>query len=130
MNIPEIYLTEPYNAYTNAKRKQKHWHEVIEEQALKLGVPLTEYAGRAINAPAPISSDRCTVFMERDINNYLTEGYTIDEVLASVLHSVCENYLAKVAAKFHKVVVPGDQLRIEIKTVKLLARTISSYVGI
>lgn len=31
-------------------------------------------------------------------------------------------YLAKVAAKFHKVVVPGDQLRIEIKTIKLMAR--------
>jgi len=71
----------------------------IEEQALKLGVPLTEYASRAINSPAPVSSDRCTVFMERDINNYLTEGYTIEEVLASVLHSVCENYLAKVAVE-------------------------------
>lgn len=71
----------------------------IEEQALKLGVPLTEYADRALNTPSPISSDRCTVFMERDINNYLTEGYTIDEVLASVLHSVCENYLAKVAVE-------------------------------
>ncbi len=71
----------------------------IEEQAVKLGVSLAEYAGRAMNAPAPISSDRCTVFMERDINNYLTEGYSIDEVLASVLHSVCENYLAKVAVE-------------------------------
>ncbi len=71
----------------------------IEEQALKLGVRLTEYADRALNTPSPISSDRCTVFMERDINNYLTEGYTIDEVLASVLHSVCENYLAKVAVE-------------------------------
>ena len=71
----------------------------IEEQALKLGVPLTEYGARALNTPAPISSDRCTVFMERDINNYLTEGYTINEVLASVLHSVCENYLAKVAVE-------------------------------
>jgi len=40
-------------------------------------------AGRAINTPSPVSSDRCTVFMERDINNYLTEGYTVDEVLAS-----------------------------------------------
>ncbi|NLE65147.1 MAG: 3-hydroxyacyl-ACP dehydratase FabZ [Elusimicrobia bacterium] len=29
-------------------------------------------------------------------------------------------YLAKTTAKFHKVVVPGDQLRIEIKTIKLL----------
>jgi len=31
-------------------------------------------------------------------------------------------YLAKVAAKFHKVVVPGDQLRIEIKTIKLMTK--------
>ncbi len=71
----------------------------IEEQAVKLGVSLTDYAGRAMNTPSPVSSDRCTVFMERDINNYLTEGYTVDEALASVLHSVCENYLAKVAVE-------------------------------
>ncbi|MEI7673841.1 MAG: acyl-CoA dehydratase activase, partial [Deltaproteobacteria bacterium] len=69
----------------------------IEEQAQKLGVSLAEYAERAIDKSSPVSSDRCTVFMERDINNYLTEGYSVDEVLASVLHSVCENYLAKVA---------------------------------
>ena len=71
----------------------------IEEQAVKLGVSLADYTGRALNTPSPISSDRCTVFMERDINNYLTEGYSVDEVLASVLHSVCENYLAKVAVE-------------------------------
>jgi predicted CoA-substrate-specific enzyme activase len=71
----------------------------IEEQANKLSVPLTDYAARALNTPSPISSDRCTVFMERDINNYLTEGYSVNEVLASVLHSVCENYLAKVAVE-------------------------------
>ena len=69
----------------------------IEEQALKLGVSLAEYADRAMGVQSPVSSDRCTVFMERDINNYLTEGYSVNEVLASVLHSVCENYLAKVA---------------------------------
>ncbi len=71
----------------------------IEEQATKLGVSLHEYASRALNTPSPIASDRCTVFMERDINNYLTEGYEVNEVLASVLHSVCENYLAKVAVE-------------------------------
>ncbi|MEE9913746.1 MAG: acyl-CoA dehydratase activase [Deltaproteobacteria bacterium] len=71
----------------------------IEEQANKLSVPLSEYAARAMNTSSPISSDRCTVFMERDINNYLSEGYSVDEVLASVLHSVCENYLAKVAVE-------------------------------
>ncbi|MRR16040.1 MAG: CoA activase [Deltaproteobacteria bacterium] len=71
----------------------------IEEQANKLGVGLADYSARAMNTASPISSDRCTVFMERDINNYLTEGYSVDEVLASVLHSVCENYLAKVAVE-------------------------------
>lgn len=33
MNIPEIYLIEPYNPYAPKGRK-KHWHEVVEEQAL------------------------------------------------------------------------------------------------
>ena len=33
MNIPQIYLIEPYNAYAPKGRK-KHWHEVVEEQAL------------------------------------------------------------------------------------------------
>jgi len=69
----------------------------IEEQAKKLDCPLDEYAKRTERKKAPLSSDRCTVFMERDLNYYLTEGYHIDEVLASVLHSVRENYLLKVA---------------------------------
>jgi 3-hydroxyacyl-[acyl-carrier-protein] dehydratase len=42
-------------------------------------------------------------------------------------------YLAKVTAKFHRVVVPGDQLRIEVKTIKLLAKLgfldCKAYVG-
>ena len=33
MNIPQIYLVEPYNAYA-PKGKKKHWHQVIEEEAL------------------------------------------------------------------------------------------------
>jgi len=32
-------------------------------------------------------------------------------------------YLAKVTAKFHQPVVPGDQLKIEVTTIKLLATT-------
>jgi predicted CoA-substrate-specific enzyme activase len=69
----------------------------IEEQALKLRCPLSDYSSRTEGKRAPISSDRCTVFMERDINHYLNEGYTVDEALASVLHSIRENYLMKVA---------------------------------
>jgi predicted CoA-substrate-specific enzyme activase len=69
----------------------------IEEQAQKLRCPLSDYSARTEGKRAPISSDRCTVFMERDINHYLNEGYSVDEVLASVLHSIRENYLMKVA---------------------------------
>ncbi|MBF0111707.1 MAG: CoA activase [Desulfamplus sp.] len=71
----------------------------IEEQALKLGSPLSEYSSRTESVKSPISSDRCTVFMERDMNHFLSEGYSIDEVLASALHSVRDNYMTKVATE-------------------------------
>jgi len=69
----------------------------IEEQARKLGVPLGEYAERVINQPSPLTSDRCTVFMERDLNYLINQGYTVEELLAAVLYSVRENYFKKVA---------------------------------
>ena len=70
----------------------------IEEQARRLAVPLDEYAKRAIGTPSPLTSDRCTVFMERDLNHYLTQGYAREELLAATLHSVVDNYLSKVAS--------------------------------
>ena len=69
----------------------------IEEQAKRLNVPLAEYASRAIGTPSPLTSDRCTVFMERDLNHYLSQGYSKEELLAAALHSVRDNYLSKVA---------------------------------
>ncbi len=69
----------------------------IEEQAKRLGIPLDEYAGRVEKVESPMASNRCTVFMERDLNHYLTAGYSTDEVLAAVLHSTRENYFTKVA---------------------------------
>jgi predicted CoA-substrate-specific enzyme activase len=71
----------------------------IEEQAIKLGCPLSEYSRRAEGQRSPLTSDRCTVFMERDVNHYLNHGYSVEEVLASVLHSIRENYLTKVAVE-------------------------------
>ncbi len=70
----------------------------IEEQASKLDCPLMEYSQRTEGIRAPISSDRCTVFMERDMNHFLSEGFNVNEVLASALHSVRDNYLTKVAS--------------------------------
>jgi len=69
----------------------------IEEQALKLSCTLSEYSSRAESVKSPVSSDRCTVFMERDINHYFADGFQKNEILASVLHSVRDNYLTKVA---------------------------------
>ena len=71
----------------------------IEEQAKRLGCALDEYSGRVENIQSPMASDRCTVFMERDLNHYLMAGYTTYEILAAVLHSTRENYLTKVAIK-------------------------------
>ncbi|MBN1388821.1 MAG: hypothetical protein JW965_10260 [Bacteroidales bacterium] len=71
----------------------------IEEQALKMDVRLGDYSSLAENARAPLASDRCTVFMERDINYYINQGYAKNEILAAVLHSVRDNYLKKVAVE-------------------------------
>jgi predicted CoA-substrate-specific enzyme activase len=71
----------------------------LEEQAEKLEVPLSEFSARAEGVCAPLVSDRCTVFMERDINRFLNKKYSIDELLAASLFAVRENYLLKVATE-------------------------------
>jgi predicted CoA-substrate-specific enzyme activase len=73
----------------------------IEELAGRLGVELKDYERMALGRSAPLASDRCTVFMERDINQLLSNGYSVEEVLATVIHSVRENYLKKVASEAH-----------------------------
>jgi activator of 2-hydroxyglutaryl-CoA dehydratase len=69
----------------------------IEEQAQKLGCPIDRISALAEHRQSPLASDRCTVFMERDISHYLSTGYSVNEVLAAVLRSVVENYMGKVA---------------------------------
>ena len=71
----------------------------IEEQAHQLGCALGDFATRTQGCRAPLASDRCTVFMERDLHHYLSQGYAVEEVLAAVLHSIRDNYLAKVAVE-------------------------------
>jgi len=69
----------------------------IEEQARRLHTPLADISGKVGSVRSPRSSDRCTVFMQRDINHLIASGYSVPETLAAVLHSVRENYLRKVA---------------------------------
>lgn len=69
----------------------------LEEQAGRLGVGLEDFALEASGNRAPLTSDRCTVFMERDLNHFRGRGYATGELLAASLFSVCDNYLGKVA---------------------------------
>jgi predicted CoA-substrate-specific enzyme activase len=73
----------------------------IEELSGRLGVRLEDFEDLALGRPSPLASDRCTVFMERDVNQLLSLGYSVEEVLATVIHSVRENYLKKVASEAH-----------------------------
>ena len=69
----------------------------LEEQAARLGCEPRRLRARVTGVRAPLSSDRCAVFMERDINNFLSQGFSTDEILAAALYSVRDNYLTKVA---------------------------------
>ncbi|MDH7512161.1 MAG: acyl-CoA dehydratase activase [Clostridiales bacterium] len=71
----------------------------IEEQAKRLGVSLEEYARLALGRRGPVISDRCTVYMDRDLSRLLAEGWPKEELLASVLHSVRDNYLMGVVGQ-------------------------------
>ena len=71
----------------------------IEEQARRLGVSLAEFSDMATTESAPFTSDRCTVYMERDLSALLGEGWSREALAAAVLHSVRDNYLSKVVGK-------------------------------
>ncbi|MFO8066005.1 MAG: acyl-CoA dehydratase activase [Bacteroidales bacterium] len=68
----------------------------LEEQAKNLNIKLDDIPALCKDAKPPISSDRCTVFMEQDSNQLLTNGYKRNQVMSSILYSVCKNYLHKV----------------------------------
>ncbi len=68
----------------------------IEEQAQRLGFDVREIGDLVLGLKMPHTSDRCTVFMEQDINKLLRVGYGREEVLAGIIRSICKNYLNRV----------------------------------
>ncbi len=68
----------------------------IEEQAKKLGFAVEDVGKKVLGIAPPITSDRCTVFMEQDIQVLLKKGYSREEVLAATVYSIAQNYLTKV----------------------------------
>lgn len=68
----------------------------LEEQAQNLNFELNEFEDLCRGVPAPKTNDRCTVFMEQDSKKLLVDGHSKSEVVASLLYSVCRNYLHRV----------------------------------
>jgi len=73
----------------------------VEEVGRKLGFGVSEVGPAVMGIAPPHTSDRCTVFMEQDVNRLLRAGYTREQALAAVLYSVVQNYLNKVVANKH-----------------------------
>jgi predicted CoA-substrate-specific enzyme activase len=70
----------------------------LEERARELGVKIEdEFAERALGSEMPLKlGERCTVFMERDVNSYLQRGAELNRVVAGLAYSVATNYINRV----------------------------------
>ena len=69
----------------------------VEEQAARMGIPLTEFGPLALSAEHPASlGERCTVFIETAIASAAAEGVSQAEIAAGLCHSIVQNYLHKV----------------------------------
>jgi len=72
----------------------------LEEQAEKLNINIIEEFGNlALNSEAPVKlGDRCTVFMESDLNSYMQKGARNENLVGGLAYSIVYNYLQKVVA--------------------------------
>lgn len=70
----------------------------LEEQAEKLGISIVnDFAKLALAAthPSPLG-DRCTVFIESELNHYLQKGASKENLAAGLAVAIVKNYLNKV----------------------------------
>ncbi|MFB3890710.1 MAG: acyl-CoA dehydratase activase [Phycisphaerae bacterium] len=70
----------------------------LEERAEELDISIIgQFAEMALSSPAPIRlGERCTVFMERDVNSYLRRGANKADLVAGLAYSVVYNYINRV----------------------------------
>ena len=75
----------------------------LEEQAEKLGINIIgEFAELALSSQAPVRlGERCTVFMERDVNSYLQRGADKKDLVAGLAYSIAFNYLNRLVGRRH-----------------------------
>jgi len=72
----------------------------LEEQAEKLNINIIEEFGAlALKSESPVKlGDRCTVFMESDLNSFMQKGARNDNLVGGLAYSIVYNYLQKVVA--------------------------------
>jgi len=72
----------------------------LEEQAEKLDINIIEEFGcMALNSECPVKlGDRCTVFMESDLNSFMQKGARNENLVGGLAYSIVYNYLQKVVA--------------------------------
>jgi predicted CoA-substrate-specific enzyme activase len=70
----------------------------LEEQAEKLNINIVEEFGNmALNSECPVKlGDRCTVFMESDLNSFMQKGASNKNLVGGLAYSIVYNYLQKV----------------------------------
>jgi len=70
----------------------------LEEQAEKLNISIVEQFGNlALGCDCPSKlGDRCTVFMESDLNSHQQKGTKVDRLVGGLAYSIVNNYLQKV----------------------------------
>ncbi|MCK4340377.1 MAG: hypothetical protein KAY37_01475 [Phycisphaerae bacterium] len=70
----------------------------LEERAAELGVSIKdEFSQLALSSTAPIKlGERCTVFMERDVNTCMQSGAKRADVIAGLAYSIGYNYINRV----------------------------------
>jgi predicted CoA-substrate-specific enzyme activase len=75
----------------------------LEERAEELDIAIKgEFAELALSSEAPIRlGERCTVFMERDVNSYLQRGASKPDLVAGLAYSVVYNYINRVVRGRH-----------------------------
>ncbi len=70
----------------------------LEEQAEKLGINIKEeFSQLALKSKSPsLLGDRCTVFIESELNKYLQKGASKENLTAGLARAIVKNYLNKV----------------------------------
>lgn len=70
----------------------------LEEQAEKLNIKIVrEFGCMALSSESPVKlGDRCTVFMESDLNSFMQKGARNENLVGGLAYSIVYNYLQKV----------------------------------